>query len=185
MKIFIVRHGQTEWNKMHKVCGIAEADLSDEGRKQAVELAIRLKSEQEKNKIEVILVSPLRRARDTAEPIEKALGLKAEVVEDLHEMDFGTFDGKDWYDPEFRSLKDEPFMRFPGGESVVDAARRAYNLMDRIRSEYSQNVLLVCHASLIRIIDTYFNSRTFSEYREFSPSNCSLLEYEVDSFVSN
>ena len=69
MKIFIVRHGQTEWNKMHKVCGIAEADLSDEGRKQAVELAIRLKSEQEKNKIEVILVSPLRRARDTAEPI--------------------------------------------------------------------------------------------------------------------
>ena len=57
---------------MHKVCGIAEADLSDEGRKQAVELAIRLKSEQEKNKIEVILVSPLRRARDTAEPIEKA-----------------------------------------------------------------------------------------------------------------
>lgn len=185
MKIFVARHGETICNRMHKVCGILEVDLSEEGKKQAEALAERLLKEKDRNKIEVILVSPLRRARETARPIEKALGIKAKVVEDLHEMNFGTFDGCDWYDPEFRKLKDEPFMRFPEGESVVDVARRVYNLIDRIRSEYNKNVLLVCHASMIRILDTYFHSKTLEEYKEFSPGNCSLQEYEVESFINN
>ena len=181
MKIFVARHGQTEWNKEHRICGVLESDLSEEGRRQAVELAERLKREQPENKIEAILVSPLRRARETARPIEEALGLKAVVIDDLHERDFGIYEGKDISDPGLMAVRDEPFFRLPGGESPADTARRAYNLLDRIRREYSSNVLLVCHGALMRVINTYFKSMTIEEYGSFTVSNCEVLEYETES----
>ena len=181
MKIFVARHGQTEWNKEHRVSGILEAELSAEGRRQAEELAMKLKQEQSVNRIEAILVSPLKRARDTAAPIEEALGIRAIVENDLHEMDFGEYDGTDWYNPEFHRIKNGIFSRFPGGESVADVAKRAYTLLDRIRREYSSNVLLVCHAALIGVIDTYFNSKTVEEFISFSTKNCQVIEYETES----
>ena len=160
MRIFVTRHGETEWNRLRRVCGMMESDLSEKGRMQAEELARFLAGKQDEYRIGAIYVSPLRRARETAAPVEKALGLTAKVEYDLHEVDFGEKDGTSWDDPEFRAFKAEPFRRFPGGESAADAARRAYNLIDRLRRENSSNILLVCHATIMRIIDTYFESRT-------------------------
>lgn len=185
MRIFIARHGQSEFNRMHKVCGLLDPDLSDLGRKQADELAERLHKEQQANQIKAILVSPLKRARQTAEPIEQKLGIKAVVVPELHERDFGIFDGVDISDPELSVMRDEPFVRLPGGESPADVARRVYDLLDKIRADYSYNVLLVCHGALSRIINTYFHSMTIDEYKGFMPPNCSLLEYDAEPFSNS
>ena len=181
MRIFVARHGETEWNLRHKVCGISEADLTEKGKNQARALAEKLKAKQESSRIGAIIVSPLRRARDTASYIESALGIEAAVENDLHEMNFGAFEGADWDDPEFRAIRKEPFVRFPGGESAVSAAARVYALLDRIRREYSCNVLLICHGTLIKIIDTYFRNRTMEEYSSFRPGNCELITYEITS----
>lgn len=62
MKIYIARHGQTEWNKLNKICGLTDVDLTALGREQAGKLAEDLK---DKN-ISVIISSPLKRAMDTA-----------------------------------------------------------------------------------------------------------------------
>ncbi|MBO8435885.1 MAG: histidine phosphatase family protein [Spirochaetes bacterium] len=179
MKIFLVRHGETEWNAKRKVCGMLEADLSENGRMQAQLLADYIAKHKDELKIEAIYTSPLRRARETALPIEKALGLEATVEYDLHEVNFGEKDGTDWDDPEFKAFKAEPFKRFPGGESASDAVQRSYNLLDGLRRKHSGNILLVAHATIIRIMDTYFHSRTMEEYKAFRPANCQMIEYET------
>ena len=179
MRIFVIRHGQSEWNKEHRICGIHESDLSEEGQRQAEELAGRISAEREKYAISRIFVSPLRRARETAAPIEKALGIKAEVIPELHERNFGIFEGTDVRDPEFVSKWNEPFYRMEGGESPLDIAVRIYPFLDKVIAENKSNILIVCHGALMRIIDTYFHSRTLEEYKSFTPANCSILEYEV------
>ena len=179
MKLFVTRHGETDWNSRHMVCGISEADLSEAGKAQAKELAEALRKNQEANRICNIFVSPLRRARETALPIEEALGIRANVIEDLHEVDFGIYEGADWYDPGFQVVKYEPFMRFPGGETIVRAAQRVYDVLDGIKSSYTGNSLIVCHGTIMRLIDTYFNSYSLDEYRAIHPGNCELREYEL------
>ena len=183
MKIFAVRHGQSEWNAKRILCGTTDIPLTGEGRRQAEELAMKLKADEDKNQIKSILVSPLLRARETAEPIEKALGIKAIAVPELHERSFGIFEGKSICDPELLRIWNEPFYRLPGGESPADVASRIYPVLDRIRHDYNGNVLLVCHGALIRVIDTYFNARTMEEYKAFSPKNCTLVEYETERSV--
>ena len=90
MKIFVVRHGETEWNAVNKVCGRTDVPLSEKGHEQAKTLAIQLKENQSKNDIRHIFVSPLMRARQTASYIEDVLGIRAIVEDDLIEMNFGT-----------------------------------------------------------------------------------------------
>ena len=73
MKLFITRHGETDWNVQEKVCGISEAQLTENGRQQAQLLAQQLERDKDKNNIGAIYVSPLKRARETASYIEQAL----------------------------------------------------------------------------------------------------------------
>ncbi len=63
MKIYATRHGQTDWNKADKICGITDVELTDKGREQAKELAEKCAA---KGDIDIIICSPLKRARDTA-----------------------------------------------------------------------------------------------------------------------
>lgn len=177
MKLFVTRHGETDWNLKHIICGTSEADLTEKGIAQAQALAQKLRDEQDVNQIRHILVSPLRRALATAEPISKALGLEIEIREQLHEVSFGIFEGAAWEDPAYNIAKYEPFYRFPGGESIVLAAQRLYNEIDAVKEQYEENVLFVCHGTAMRIIDTYFTNYTLEEYRKYHPANCELKEY--------
>ncbi len=181
MKIFVVRHGQSEWNREHRICGHIDIPLSEEGRKQAEVLAAELKRNEKENAIRRIFVSPLQRARATAAPVEKALGIKAEIIEELRERHFGVFEGTDIRSSEFQRVWNEPFYRFEHGESPTDVASRIYPFLDRLRREEEGNVLLVCHGALMRIIATYFLSMTIEEYRAYTPSNCEIAEYEISN----
>lgn len=177
MKLFVTRHGETDWNLKHIICGTSEADLTAKGVAQAEALAERLRAEQEQNQIRHILVSPLRRAIATAMPISRALGIDIEIREKLHEVSFGIYEGAAWEDPQYAIAKYEPFKRFTGGESIVLAAQRLYNEIDAVKEKYDENVLFVCHGTAMRIIDTYFNNYTLEEYRRYHPANCELKEY--------
>ena len=180
MRLFVTRHGETDGNSRNLICGVSEVDLSPSGISQAKALAERLKQTQDMNMIRHIIVSPQKRARDTAAPIEEALGVNAIIAEELREVDFGIYEGTDRLDPVFQAAKCEPFKRFPDGESILFAAQRAYNLIDRIKDTYNENTLLVCHGTIMRIIDTYFNDYTIDEYRNLRPGNCELRVYDLD-----
>lgn len=181
MKLFVVRHGETMNNKENRISGIVDVPLDGTGRRQAEELAARLALQQPENRIRHIISSNLVRAKETADVIAAALGLPVVVDPRFHEVSFGTDEGTLFPDRPYQSRKDEPFARFPGGESLVDAAVRIYPALDDIRATYRDNVLLVCHGMMGRVVATYFRSFTIAEFKGNIMPNCSLVGYNMDA----
>ena len=89
MKVFITRHGQTEWNSLGRLQGRKDIELNEVGKEQALITGEKIKDE----KIDIIITSPLKRARETAEIINKQFNV--EIVEDdrLMERCYGDFEG--------------------------------------------------------------------------------------------
>ncbi len=179
MKIYITRHGQTDYNKNRKVCGSTDIPLNDIGQKQALELKDKII---EKDiKFDYIFVSPLTRARETVNPIEEYFNQKAIVDDRLREFDFGVKEGCDFDDPNFRETRNDPFMVFKNGESMVRACSRVYNFFEELKEKISfdSTILIVSHGTISRIINTYFNSVTLQEFNTFKMANCQLLEFDM------
>ena len=181
MKLFVVRHGETDWNSKMLACGVSEALLTEKGKNQAKELAERLAAEQDKNKISLIYVSPLKRAIATAAYIEKTLGIKAKIDERLKEINFGDFEMKKWRTSEFLHIHKNPFLKFPGGESFAQVAHRAYSMIEEVKREHTSNgnVLFVCHGILTAAIYTYFKPFSSEELLRLEIKNCQLLEFDL------
>ncbi|PIE98663.1 MAG: histidine phosphatase family protein [Treponema sp.] len=182
MKLFITRHGETDCNVNHIISGTVEAMLTVTGKNQAKELAERLVKDKEKNNIKTIYVSPLLRARKTAEYIEKALGLAAIVDNRIKEIDFGKFEGTKWPSEEFLKIRDNPFVRFPEGESLAIGAHRAYSLIEEVKTKHKHddgNVLFVCHGLITAVMLTYFKNISQEEFHELRIGNCDLFEFDL------
>lgn len=176
MKLYISRHGQTPWNVEDLVCGRTDVPLTELGQQQAKLLA---ESAMDKG-IDVILCSPLLRARQTAQAVSDAIGVPIQIDERLTEFDFGTFDGTSRFGDEFQSLRAQLPMRFPGGESAFDLAYRVYGLLYEIKEKYAdRNVLLVCHNCVSRMVRSFFVNMTTEEYGNYHAPNAQLVEYEL------
>ena len=169
--IYVVRHGETEWNAVNKVLGRTDMPLNDKGIKQANEIARSLKDK----KIDVFLCSPLCRARQTADAISKELGIRYEIDDRLIEQDFGSFEGINRFDAEYQKAKREYFVRYPGGESYFDMAARVYSLIKELNGT---NALLVTHGGICRMIRSYFEDMGNEEFVQFSQGNCEVRKYQ-------
>ena len=181
MKLFVVRHGETDLNVSELACGVSEAKLTEKGRMQAQALANRLQEDKAKNNITTIYVSPLKRARDTAAYIEQALQLTAIPDARLQEIDFGDFEGKPWNNPDFLYIHKNPFLTFPAGESFAKVAHRAYSIIEDIKHKHTGdgNILFVCHGVLTAAIYTYFQPFSADELLRLDIKNCQLLEFNL------
>lgn len=181
MKLFVVRHGETDLNVSELACGVSEAKLTEKGRMQAQALANRLQEDKAKNNITTIYVSPLKRARDTAAYIEQALQLTAIPDARLQEIDFGDFEGKPWNNPDFLYIHKNPFLTFPKGESFAQVAHRAYSIIEEIKHKHTGNgnILFVCHGVLTAAIYTYFQPFSADELLRLDIKNCQLLEFNL------
>ena len=181
MKLFVVRHGETDLNVSELACGVSVAKLTEKGRMQAQALASRLKEDKAKNNITTIYVSPLKRARDTAAYIEQALQLTAIPDARLQEIDFGDFEGKPWNNPDFLYIHKNPFLKFPKGESFAQVAHRAYSIIEDIKHKHTGdgNILFVCHGVLTAAIYTYFQPFSAEELLRLDIKNCQLLEFDL------
>ena len=168
--IYVVRHGETEWNAINKVLGRTDMPLNDEGIKQAHEIARVLKDV----KLDVFLCSPLCRARQTADAISNETGIRYTIDDRLIEQDFGKFEGVDRFDSEYQSAKREYFVRYPGGESFFDLVTRVYPLIEELGDT---NALLVTHGGICRIIRSYFEDMGNEEFVQFAQGNCEVRMY--------
>ena len=97
MKVYVARHGQTEWNAQNRICGRTDVELTEEGRRQAEELADSLTG----RGVDVILGSPMKRAIETARAVSRRCGVPVEVDKRLIEQDYGIYEGADRLDPGF------------------------------------------------------------------------------------
>ena len=168
--IYVVRHGETEWNAMNKVLGRTDMPLNDTGIQQAHEIASALKD----LNIEVFLCSPMIRARQTADVISGETGIDYKVDERLIEQDFGSFEGVYRYDEAYQNAKREYFARYPGGESFFDLAARVFPLIKELEGK---DALLVTHGGICRIIRNYFEDMGNEEFVQFSQGNCEVRMY--------
>ena len=176
MKLYISRHGQTPWNVEDLICGRTDVPLTEVGQQQAKRLA---ESALDKG-IEVILCSPMLRARQTAQAVSDAIGVPIQIDDRLIEMDFGTFEGTSRFGEEFQWIRAQMSTRFPCGESGFDVAYRVYSLLYEIREKYAdKTVLLVCHNCVSRAVRSFFMNLSTEEYGNYQAPNAQLVEYDM------
>jgi len=176
MKLYVARHGETLWNAQNMVCGRTDIPLTETGLQQAELLAERTKN----LKIHRIIASPLIRAVQTAAPTAERLGLEIVTDERLIEQNYGIYEGVDRQDPGFLRNKRQFAFRYPGGESMMDVAARVYSLIRELKETcLGEDVLLVCHGGVCRLIRTYFEDMTNEEFFHYSEENANIREYDL------
>lgn len=145
MTIALIRHGQTVWNAEGRMQGRSDIPLNETGREQARDAGAALAG----SSWEVIVSSPLSRARETASIIAAHTGLELGASYDiLVERDYGVVDGltmaeitEQWGDD----------RDFPGLESIESVAQRGTSALDQIAADHpGRRVIVVCHGTLIR-----------------------------------
>lgn len=176
MKLYVARHGETEWNAQDKICGRTDIPLTERGMEQAKQLADKMAGAG----IDVIIASPMIRAQQTAAAVSKATRIPVLTDERLIEQNFGIYEGMDRRTPEFLANKRQFAYRYPGGESMMDVAYRVYGLIEELKRKYpDKNVLLVCHGGVCRIVRTYFEDMTNEEFFLYSEENATARAYEL------
>ncbi len=154
--IYLIRHGQTAWNKEEIFRGRTDIPLDETGLKQA-----ELAGEYFKGMaIQGIYSSPLSRAWQTAEQIARFHHLRVQPLEELIDMSFGNWEGHahleiQRVDPEtYRQWRDEPHLaRLPGGESLEDVKKRAMGALEEvIRLHPEKTLVLVSHRVVNKVL---------------------------------
>ena len=144
----LLRHGQTDWNIDLRLQGSTDIPLNETGKAQALVAAQLLHRED----WDVIIASPLSRAKDTAEIVGGILDMPVVIVPELIERSFGTAEGMDH--ASWRKLY-ESHVHIEGLESLEDLRARTLLLLELIKNEYSgQRVLAVSHGAFIRKVLT-------------------------------
>jgi probable phosphoglycerate mutase len=145
-QIFIVRHGETEWSAAGRHTGRTDLPLTDVGRRSADRLGQELDGET----FELVLSSPLLRARETCELA--GFGSSVELCENLHEWDYGRYEGLTT--PQIREQDPDWSLWVEGcpeGESPAEIAARADRVLSRVSSVHG-NVLAFAHGHILRVL---------------------------------
>ena len=175
--IYFVRHGETVWNVENKICGATDSPLTELGHKQAVETAGKIV--EMGIKADMILYSPLSRARDTAMHISEVTGIPAREEKRLFEQNFGKYESTPRNGKEFQEAKKQFLCRYEGGESMFHLAQRVYNLLDDLKAD-GGDYILVAHNGIARVVQSYFFEMTNDEYASFGIRNCEVREYSFN-----
>lgn len=171
--IYIVRHGQTDWNLEGRYQGRKDVNLNEEGVLQAV----KLKEELKNVKFDKVFSSPLKRAYETAKIITSD---EITLDDRLQERCNGELEGKlkseckdavDFTDPNETRL---------GIESLGDFRKRIFDFFEDIVKEYKgKNVLVATHAGVSIYAKCYFDGEPkHGNYSSYKLKNCAVLTYE-------
>jgi len=157
--VYLIRHGQTVWNKEEIFRGRADIPLNDFGRRQARMIADFLQERGLRDA--VFFSSPLKRARETAKIAGGLLSEKdVHTVEAFTDINFGPWEGKARVEVEklypelYRLWQEEPAsVAFPEGESLREAAARAVEAFSAIAEKYAANdIIIVSHRVINKLL---------------------------------
>ncbi len=168
--ILLIRHGQSEWNKLNLFTGFKNVDLSEQGVEEAIKASEKFK--ELGIKFDLVYTSVLSRAQRTSEIILKELGQqedlkkKSKIIEHiaLNERDYGDLTGLDkketadkYGDEQVHKWRRGYSDRPPGGESLEDVVSRVKSYYDseilpQIYSELNSNILIAAHGNSLRAL---------------------------------
>ena len=183
MKIYLVRHGQTDWNLQCRIQGRSDIPLNETGKKQAEEL----KKNIAELEFDVCYASPLIRAAETA---KIAVDEKCEIVYDerLMERRFGDFEGKvakdcKWSNIIKGDLYDRRTNISEGGmETVKELLARSRGFLDWLKTKYPDDakILIVAHGALLKTL--HYNIVGYdddTDFYDFFLENGEVVEYNI------
>ncbi|NGX40086.1 MAG: Phosphoserine phosphatase 1 [Chlamydiae bacterium] len=178
-KLYLIRHGGTEWTASKKHTGLTDIPLTDQGREEAEWLKKRL----EEISFKEVFVSPLQRAKETCEIA--GLGKKGKIMQDLVEWDYGDYEGKTT--PEIREV--EPGWTIftkgaPNGESIGDVGERARRVIAKVR-DVQGDVALFSSGHFSRCLGASWLGLPVTEGKllALSTASLSILGYERENPV--
>ncbi|CAM9094209.1 histidine phosphatase family protein [Mycoplasma marinum] len=189
MKLFFVRHAQTEWNKIKKFQGQLDSRLTEEGIKQT----ISLKNEMYKYDFSQIFSSPLGRAVETSNLLKKET-TNLILVDDLKEMSFGDIEGmkKDDIQIKYPKLLNNLWNNtleynpsYFNGETYEELEIRARRALDLIIKE-NKNSLIVTHGVILKVLFKIIKNKSWKDMeKEAFLHNTSIttINYEKGKFT--
>lgn len=175
-RLWLVRHGQTDWNLQGRYQGQTDPPLNATGVQQA-ELAAQMLCGR---KYAALYSSDLQRARVTAEIIGRQLGLEVITDQRLREVNLGAWEGmlvgdiQAQYPEEWEARqRDRLRFRVPGGgESVIDVAERMWPAIDDLASRHpDQDIIVVSHGLALATILCRAQDVPLASARELIPDN--------------
>ncbi len=162
MELYIVRHGETLWNKDKRLQGHADIELNDYGR----ELAKKTGEALMHTKIDVIYSSPLKRAYETATLIRNGRNIEIRTDDRLKELSFGCYEGENFSELirdknltfQYFFKQPELYVPAPDGETLEHLIARAGNFMQEViepLADTCERVMIVAHGALNKAIMSY------------------------------
>ena len=171
-RVVLVRHGETEWSVSRRHTGRSDIDLTERGRHEAELVRARLAGW----RFALVLASPLRRARETAE----LAGLDPQLDDDLLEWDYGAYEGRTTEEirrqrPGWSLWRDG----VPGGETVAEVGARADRLLPELEAA-GGDVAVFAHGHLLRVLTARWLGLEPAAGRLFAldPATISVLGHE-------
>ena len=185
MRLILVRHGETELNRLGRIQGINSAPLTEEGRRQARAAAVALRPDAPF----VLYTSPLARAVETAEMIAAETGATPTRDDGLVEMDVGGFEGlsgaqmRERYPEVMRMWDEDPAATFmPDGENLTQVRGRAWSAVTRMAERHeSDTVVAVTHNFPIQMIICSALDMPLNSFRRLRVDLCSLTRFEFSA----
>lgn len=183
MKLYLVRHGQTDWNIGKQAQGVADIELNATGIAQAEALRDRIAAEG--LHFDYVYASPLRRAKKTAQIITDN---RPDIIYDARivERDYGDLEGKivDWDHLGVDDLDIRQNTNIHGLEPIQTVLARSKSFLDDLLARHAGEpdacILIVAHGTLLKTL--HYNIVGYDEttdLRGFHLENCELAEYSI------
>lgn len=181
MRLFLSRHGETGEQYAGKYIGSTDLPLSSHGREQAASLAHRLPTT-----ISRVLVSPMRRTRETAAIALAGRECRLEVVDALKEIDFGRWEGLTFAEIVTRDQtlvdqwqQDALAFHFPEGEHTFAFWQRVQQVVREMVSLPEKELLVICHGGVIRAMLCGLLGLPFDRYLSFAIKPATVTVVDV------
>lgn len=176
-KLYVIRHGMTDWNDLKLIQGTTDIDLNEQGDKETKRLASTL----DLSNIDICLCSPLKRTKITAEILMQE---KIKIIYDdlIIERGYGEYEGKK-IDMKLIAKQWDYQLNDSSNkvESIKDCLARAEKFLKKIKKEYpDKNILIVTHGGFMKAL--HFTIKGYDEntdFLSFYPQNSEVHEYDI------
>lgn len=187
MEVYIVRHGETVWNKKELLQGFSDIELTEYGR----ELARKLGDELKDIEFDMVFSSPLIRAYETASLILGDKNVQIDRDDRLKEMCFGSYEGqsyKVWQAPDsdYRYFFTEPdkFIAPSDGESIEDICNRTREfLLEKVEPNHDKykRIMIVAHGALNKALMCHIENNDIAHFwGDGLQKNCEATVFDFD-----
>ena len=184
-RIYLIRHGATVLSAEDRFAGATDVDLSDEGRRQAEALAVRLSDDH----ITAVYCSPMKRTIETATIVARPQGLTPILRDGLREISHGRWESlqrsevEAQFPEEYAAWEEDPFIYAPlEGESGLSVMARALPVIrEVVLNHRDENVAVVSHKATIRLIISSllgFDPRGYRDRLDQAPACLNVLDFK-------